>query len=85
MSGAAGVLPVAEQRVTVRTASPRCSQRMLALQLRDHGRIWSSDYPEVCVTNRGYVSFVPGVKAREEEEEEEEALISLHGDSVMQA
>lgn len=57
------VLPVAEQRVTVRPASLRCSQRMLPLQLRDRGRIWSSDYPEVHVTNRGYVSFVTGVKA----------------------
>lgn len=66
----------------MRPASLHCSQRMLPLQLRDHGRIWSSDYPEVHVTNRGYVSFVTGVKAWEEEALR---LISLPDDSVMQA
>lgn len=66
----------------MRPASLHCSQRMLALQLRDHGRIWSSDYPEVDVTNRGYVSFVTGAKAREEEVLQ---LISLYDDSVTQA
>lgn len=33
-----GVLPVAERRLTVRPASSHCSQRMLPLWLRDHGK-----------------------------------------------
>lgn len=54
-----GVLPVAERRIAVRTASPSLQSEDVASLVEGlWGRIWSSGWPEMDVTCRGYVSFV---------------------------